>query len=298
MWAANFALANPLNLTNSVATFAYTVGDRTTFIGQITLTGNNEIFGVAAGSTTLFAGALSAARAQRNTGQWGTRSPECRTTPMAAATTGTNIGGGNLAGEQQRYRRQRLHVTKGPLGIGPVNLTGGVLQNGNTNVADFVANSVTLHNTINLINGSASIGGPAIGTAAAGGDLTLAGPVNIFGPNNSLTVAPGINFTIFGPISGSGTLAKLGFGAMYLPNANPGWTGGITLHDLVRYRVGNSNSLGTGLVTLASIVAPKRGTLEDDGRSRHHAQQQHPARSSHGRLQPRQRHQPGDSCSR
>ncbi len=268
---ANFALANPLNLTNSVATFANTVANRTTFTGPITLTGNNQIFGVAAGSTTLFAGVVS------GTGSLNLDSGELvlqnANNTYGSATTGTNVGGGNLQVNSSDTVVSGS-VTKGPLGVGPVNLTGGVFQNANTGVADFVVNSVNNLSTTQSISsmaGAATIGGPAIGTAAAGGDLNLAGPVNIFGPNNTPHRRQRLQLHDFRPdLRRRHRWPSRASPPLYLPNANPGWTGGITLNGGT-VSVGNNNSARLqGLVTYLALDRCSRRCPRGRWPQRHH----------------------------
>src|SRR4029077_10684302 len=97
---------------------------------------------------------------------------------------------------------------------GPVNLTGGLFQAAATDVPDLTVNAITLHNTLNLINASTTVAGPSAATAGAGGNITLAGPLTLNGAANTLGVSAGFDFTISGPISGTGQLTKTNVGAL------------------------------------------------------------------------------------
>src|SRR5205823_2096382 len=77
-------------------------------------------------------------------------------------------------------------VVRGPLGTGELTLIAGLLQAGNTvsvsgSPFSYSSDSITLHNTVNLINSTATIGGV---TPAGGGNINLAGLVNVLGTNS------------------------------------------------------------------------------------------------------------------
>src|SRR5262249_32194230 len=155
-------------------------------------------------------------------------------------------------------------IVSGPLGTGPVNLTGGVLQNANSSIPEYVANSVTLHNAVTLINANTTIGGPAAPAAGAGGDINLAGPVTLRGASDTVNVVAGITSTISGNISGTGARTKAGAGPLLLSGNNT-FGGGVTVNpttgvlgNVGNLIVGSATALGTGLLTLAG------GTLQDD----------------------------------
>ena len=119
-------------------------------------------------------------------------------------------------------------LVSGPLGTGPVNLTAGVFQNGNSSgtVSRFEGTAVTLHNAFNFINANTIIGA---GNAGAGGDINLAGPVTVTGNTNTISVSAFINFTLSGVVSGTGALTKINSGTMTLNNPNNTFSGGVTV---------------------------------------------------------------------
>src|SRR5262249_42548100 len=130
----------------------------------------------------------------------------------------------------------------------------------------FDGNAITLHSTINLINASTTVAGPAAtATAGAGGNITLAGPMILNGAANTVAVTSGFDFTISGPISGPGQLTKTNTGALLLSGNNT-FSGGVTvsagsglLGNVGNLIVGSDTALGTGVLTLNG------GTLQDDG---------------------------------
>ena len=248
---ANFALANPFNFNNSVVTLGVT--NRIFLAGPITLTGNNQI---TVTNPTFFSGVVSGPGSLNDIGG----NALVMQNPNSTYSGGTNVGGtANLQFNSSDTVNGNNVTTSGPLGTGAITFaaTAPVFQNGNTGVPDYIANAVTLHNAINLINTTLVIGGPATTTAGAGGDITLAGTVNVFG-TNTLTVAQSFNFTISGVISGTGSIIKNQTGVVDLTGANTSFSGGVTA-TLGTVVVGNNSALGTGVLTING------GAVQDDG---------------------------------
>lgn len=255
---ANLALANAFTFANGVVTLSTT--NRTMFAGPVTVTGNNQ-FTVTL--LTFLAGVVGGTGSINLLGG----NALVMLNPNNTYSGGTNVGGGNLQVVSSSTATPGV-VTKGPHGTGAVNPTGGVIQNANTNVADYSVNSVTLHNALTLINAATIIGGPAVTTAGAGGDMIFGGPVTVGGENNNVGVAVDMNVTMSGTISGTGNLNRAGAtntGALLLSGNNT-FTGGVTvtagggvLGNVGNPIVGSDTALGTGVVTLNG------GTLQDDG---------------------------------
>ena len=136
---------------------------------------------------------------------------------------GTNLGSNGTNGQLQINTSDVINSSgsfvSGPLGVGPINLTAGVLQNGNTTAgpSQFQANQVTLHNQLNLINANFTIGGGNLGAA---GDFTFAGPVSVTGNQNIVSVAGNVTLSLAGVVSGTGSITKIGVGRLYLLGAN------------------------------------------------------------------------------
>lgn len=258
---ANFALANPVNFNNSVVTLGG--GNRILFVGPITVAGSNQ-FSV---GNAAFLGGMIRDGATPGSINMLSGTALVMLNPNNTYSGGTNLGGGNLQVNASSTGAPGA-VTKGPLGTGPTNLTGGVLQNGNTGVADYSVNSVTLHNAVTLINTSTVIGGPATTAAGDGGEMTLAGPVTVGGANNNFGTAVGFGFTISGNISGTGNLNRANNSGGMLLSGNNTFSGGVTvtgvagvLGNVGNLVVGSGTALGTGIATLNG------GTLQDDGRA-------------------------------
>ena len=262
-----FALANPVNFTNSVVTFSNataasnSVANRIFFVGPITLTGNNQITATAtnpAFEATVFSGVVSGTGSLNLIG-----GALVMQNPNNTYSGGTNLGSGNLI-VTASDTVSGGNVTNGPLGTGAVNLNGGIFQAAASNVPDLTVNAITLHNTINLINANTIIASGSALNAGAGGNITFAGPVTLTG-TNILAVTANFNFTISGNISGTGNLTKTNVGALLLSGNNT-FTGGVTVNagagvlsnvgDLI---VGSNTALGTGVLTLSG------GALQDDG---------------------------------
>ena len=209
----SLVLANAFKLNDSVAVVA--ASNRIFFTGPITVSGNNQI---QVSTPAFFSGVVG------GTGSINMLSGSALVMQNANNTYsgGTNIGGGNVQVNASDTFNAGV-IVRGPLGTGPINLTGGVLQNANTGLTDYAVNSITLHNNIMLANANTTIGGPAAsttGNAGGGGDILLAGQVTVLGNNNTVSVVPGINFTIAGPVQFNGALTKANTGPMLLSSAN------------------------------------------------------------------------------
>src|SRR5262249_6742201 len=157
---------------NTVATFAT---NSFFFTGPITLTGANSF---TANTSVFLAGVVS------GTGSLNLLAGNSLVVqnPNNTYSGGTNVGGsGQLQVTTSDVLNSNGVLVSGPLGTGPVNLTGGVLQNANTTATSagqnqYTGAAITLHNAVNLINANFIIGA---GNALGGGDINLAGPVNI-----------------------------------------------------------------------------------------------------------------------
>ncbi len=272
---ANLAIPNPFVFNNSLVS----LGDnnRTTFTGPMTLTGTNTFslanFGNGNQNPVVLGGVISGT-GSLNLIQGGNGLILANPDNIYSGGTGLTTGVGGSNGQLQVTASSVLdsagHLLSGPLGTGPLNLMGGVLQNTNTNgnTTEYGANLVTLYNAVNIlstptsINNAAATGQTTIiggGNADGGGDINLAGPVTLAGNTNTISVSNNVNFSISGVISGTGALTKINTGLLFLDGANT-FTGGdnITAGTVI---VGNSAALGTGLVTING------GTLQDSGRN-------------------------------
>ena len=239
--------------------------NRTTLTGPITLSGTNT-FSVS--STTY----LGRRRQRHRLAEPDAGNALVLENPNNTYSGGTNLGStGQLQVNTSDVLNSSGTIVSGPLGVGAINLTTGVFQNGNTSSgpSQFQANLITLHNQVNLINANFTIGG---GNAGAAGDITLAGPVTVTGNQNIVSVSANVTLTLAGVVSGTGSITKAGAGRLQLEGANT-FTGGVNIgaNTILSAAgvtmnqgpviVGNNAALGTGLVTLAG------GTLQDDGRA-------------------------------
>ena len=145
-----------------------------------------------------------------------------------------------------------------------------VFQNGNTSIAEYAANAVTLHNTFNLINGNVTIGA---GNLDGEGDITLAGTVNLSGTNsvgvsaglvNYVTAGQPTGFTIYGTIQGSGNLSKTGVGTMTLSGANT-FTGGASVTSKVHKPHLDEMHGPESLPFRPNRATPRKPSLDDPG---------------------------------
>src|SRR5439155_1551881 len=107
-----FALANPINFTNSVVTFANST-NRFFFVGPITLTGNNQITADAnAFGATAFSGVVGGTGSLNLIG-----GALVMQNPNNTYSGGTNLGTGNLV-VTASDTFSGGNVTNGPLGTG------------------------------------------------------------------------------------------------------------------------------------------------------------------------------------
>ncbi len=269
--------SNPIVLNNSVVGFGLT-GTQPTIAGPITLIGSDFI--EASNNTAQISGSIGGS-GNLTIGPNGTKEA------LVLEGFNTYTGGTNLdpAGGSNSNDNELDVTSSNAFGTGPINWLGGQIDTLRVVVGSAVESatgSITIPNTINLVNSDPEFAGPWY-EADGLGYVTLSGTINVTGTCIINTLIS-VNLTISGVIQGTGNLtlgtqmySSVGPAVGYVPaivtltNANT-ISGGmglqlaqqadtVTLSEVTggQLVVENTAALGTGIFTLGD------GTLQDDG---------------------------------
>jgi autotransporter-associated beta strand protein len=214
--------------------------------GALILNGTGNDY---AGGTTVSAGSLNAATT--NALGTGTLISSGGTTTISAAQTisGVTINAGGTV---------QARTDPAALGAGTVTLGGGLLQLRSDAATTWtVGVSVTADSTINVDRVSAGanvtlgLGTLAIGAqklTVNGGntfDLAFAGTATLSDAATFAVVTSGVDLTLAGTVTGGGSIAKTGAGALVLNGTGNDYAGGTTI-SAGGLNAATTNALGTG----------------------------------------------------
>lgn len=204
-----------------------------TITSGVRINDNNVTFNTAASTTLTISGILG--NFNGNTTNSATKSGFSKTGTGTLLLSGTNTYGGVAT------------ISAGTLKLGNNSALGGATHGTSvTSGAALDLNGRTIGSEALTLNGTGISSGGALinssGTSASwGGTVSIASAGSIGGSGN---------IAISGAVSGSASLTKTGTGTLTLSNANPGYTGAITVNQgklsLTQGTAGNTSSVSDG----------------------------------------------------
>lgn len=208
--------------------------------GTLRLTNNTNNY---TGTTTLSNGSLIITN-QAQLGVDASTVVVARQNPYPGSTATIGFGGGSLVldgtGGGINFTRNLSLQARGPIGDRGAALLsiGNNTIAGNINAAVPNAPAVGMNTRINSVNGNLTFVGGLDAAGTAGTIFTVLGGVNQAGMGN---------FTIAGPLTGTGTIEKTGSGTLFLtPSSTSGFSG--------RIRVSGSAAAGQSSVRISSAT--------------------------------------------